>query len=490
MFKKDKTGKVLLINKLRGLQADNDLEGLEEWFEVPPLERICPASAEAYENYQKRYFDALRYCAKISTPNKPSPETLRCHGRTIDFPAGFVADCCHFLKEEKIDSTGKEIKIPILLVEHRNKAGSGGKTVDNGFAAYLHLEKVDLKVCSKPYPHPVQMLCTFVDRQLERAINDAFTVLLQGEKEVPIFRWWVKSINDEPLDGIDGPSLYGVFLVGMYALTYDLTVPENRTVTCDGDFKGHLSFIDGLKEKLEAASAANKNLKVVVCQKQDESGLTDGQKKRLLKADNADELLQHFFGKRIIINARKVAKQAVKKATGIFLISIIVASFLFGWYVIDLKKEHQGYEEEIIKIIKDWATYKTQDINDMSLQKFSSHLLLFEKKNNPNLSPEERENLNSLFHVAPLIDNYPPLIYFDEIKAKPQFSIDKFSIEHYRQYLKGQILSDNTNLLVVRQKVETNINNMIKENDVLQLLQDWKEKLDEKESKYLDKTLF
>jgi len=459
-------------------------------------EEISPLVLEgSFKEYRVRYFNALRYCANISIKkNEHSYETLRCHEEKTCFPAGFVADCCRFLKEGKIDSTGKEIKIPILSVEHCNKAGKSGKTVYKGLAAYLYLEKVDLKVCSKPYPHPAQMLCTFVDHQLERAINDAFTVLLQGEKEVPVFRWWVKSIKDEPLDGIDGPSLYGAFLVGMYALAYDFSIPENRTVTCDGDFYGHLSFIDGLKEKLEAAAADNKNWKVVVCQKQDESGLTEEQKKRLLKADNADELLQHFFGKRRINNictknARKVAKQAVKKATRIFLMISIVAIFFVAWYVIDLKKEHQGYEEEILKIIKDWATYKTQDINDMSLRKFSSHLLLFEEKNNPNLSPEERENLNSLFHVAPLIDNYPPLIYFDDIKAEPHLSIDKFSIEHYRQYLKGQIFSDNTNLLAVRQQVETNINNMRKTKNVVQHLYGWRIKLDEKEREYLEQIL-
>jgi phage shock protein A len=344
--------KTELVEKLRQVVSNGDIGWLDreknkidQWTE----ERFEFDLDNSVDGYQDRYFNALFECAKkIITPDDDFSDTLRLIEAKTGFSAGFVADCCNLLKANKLYSTVEMIEIPILLVEpRRNRAGLKTQPGDNGFAAYLCLEKVNLEVCSKPYPHPDNMFCTFVDRQVERAINDAFSFLLQkkGEKEVPVFRWWVKPTNRETnreLVAIEGPSLYGAFVVGMYALTHDLSIPKNMTVTCDGDFSGHLSGIKGLKEKLDAA--ADEKLKtVVVCKGQDQRELTGEQKtqKKLLKkvkeAKNADELLRHFFPRERLI-------KGFIRGIGYFVIAFLVVVAVGG--VFYLKQEHASLEQE------------------------------------------------------------------------------------------------------------------------------------------------
>jgi hypothetical protein len=332
--------KTELVEKLRQVVSNGDIDWLnreknkiDQWTE----ERFEFDLDNSVDGYQDRYFNALFECAKkIITPDDDFSDTLRLIEAKTGFSTGFVADCCNLLKANKLYSTVEMIEIPILLVEpRRNRAGSKNQPGDNGFAAYLCLEKVNLEVCSKPYPHPDNMFCTSVDRQVERAINDAFTFLLQkkGEKEVPVFRWWVKPTNRETnreLVAIEGPSLYGAFVVGMYALTYDFSMPKNMTVTTAGDFQGHLSGIKGLKEKLDAA--ADEKLKtVVVCEGQDKRELTGEQKtqKKLLKeAKNADELLGHFF-------RRKLLKEGfIRKIKYSVIAFLVVVAVIGGVYLI------------------------------------------------------------------------------------------------------------------------------------------------------------
>jgi FtsZ-binding cell division protein ZapB len=354
--------KTELVEKLRQVVSNGDIGWLDreknkidQWTE----ERFEFDLDNSVDGYQDRYFNALFECAKkIITPDDDFSDTLRLIEAKTGFSAGFVADCCNLLKANKLYSTVEMIEIPILLVEpRRNRAGLKTQPGDNGFAAYLCLEKVNLEVCSKPYPHPDNMFCTFVDRQVERAINDAFSFLLQkkGEKEVPVFRWWVKPIKRE-LVAIEGPSLYGAFVVGMYALTHDLSIPKNMTVTCDGDFSGHLSGIKGLKEKLDAA--ADEKLKtVVVCKGQDQRELTGEQKtqKKLLKkvkeAKNADELLRHFCPRERLI-------KGFIRGIGYFVIAFLVVVAVGG--VFYLKQEHASLEQEHASLKQEHASLEQE----------------------------------------------------------------------------------------------------------------------------------
>jgi hypothetical protein len=249
-------------------------------------------SYDYYKNYRSRFIKTQLKAAWIVANKEENNVTSLANN--IDFPPGILHDFVALFSSNQLSSLEglNVIKVPVLLVDEKE-----------GYVASLFLEKVDIEgVDSPPYPHPVKMSGIPIDKRFEKAVEDAFH-FLRGylSEKIPVFRWWVEPLSrSKKIKGIKGPSLYGAFVVGMYSSTLGREICDDLTITCSGDLSGKIFGIDGLAQKYQAAT--KENLKIVVSGKQDyeDNFLTDEQKKRLLVADTAADVFEHFTKKDII----------------------------------------------------------------------------------------------------------------------------------------------------------------------------------------------
>lgn len=224
----------------------------------------------------------------------------------IDFPLGMLYDLVHIFGSTKLHPLNgiHKIKVPILLVDENKE----------GYVASLFLEQVDSEgIDSLPYPHPIKMSGIPIDKPFEKAVENAFHFLRYHLKQkMPVFRWWVMPLSaTKQINGIQGSSIYGAFIVGMYGSIHHLSIPEHLTTTCSGDISGNLISINGLAHKFQAAS--KENLQIVISKQQifeDEDNLiTDEQKTHLLTAETAEKLIEHFFAHHKISAPKNIATE-------------------------------------------------------------------------------------------------------------------------------------------------------------------------------------
>jgi len=258
-------------------QAASDVE-FYDWFVAKQQSTFPPAwwikhdtlgvdTPEYYTHYRLRFIKAQLFCAfqvaQLQVPDIThlNANLMRSKAKQFGFSLGFLYDCAQIfctnalMPLESIHS----VKVPVLLVV-------GG----NGAAAYLHLEQVNLDIESEPYPHPIEMSVIPIDKTFNDSVVNAFRYF-KTRWQAKTFRWWLEPIDPPELNGVQGPSVYGAFMLGMYSAVHNKNWHADSVVTCGGDQQGQLFGINGLAKKCEAAIKQGWN-RVIVSSKQDYQG--------------------------------------------------------------------------------------------------------------------------------------------------------------------------------------------------------------------------
>jgi hypothetical protein len=263
---------------------------IPDWWSSPSWGTANDPSYDYYKDYRSRFIKTQLKAALIIVNEKENQ--IASLANNIDFPPGILHDFVAIFGSDELSSLKgiSLIKVPVLLVDDNKE----------GYVASLFLEQVDIEgVDSPPYPHPLKMSGIPIDKHFKKAVEDAFH-FLHGylTEKIKVFRWWVEPLSpSKKINGIKGSSVYGAFLVGMYGSTLKRKIPDALTITCSGNLSGNIFAINGLAQKYQAATT--ENFKIVVSGKQDyddeDNLITDEQKKQLLEANTAVEVIGHFF---------------------------------------------------------------------------------------------------------------------------------------------------------------------------------------------------
>lgn len=248
---------------------------------------------------RSRLLKAQILCAKQAILSEGiEPEGCQDLAEKTGFPAGFVCELFHLLKENPDFHIVAQRKIPALLEKGYSAEGQ---------AAYLFIEQIELGIPSEPYPHPIKMSNIPIHQaSFQKAIDQAFDyvryeLLKSGDyatENLPVFRWYVKRAPDEKeILALEGPSFYGAFACGMLSLARQKPYSQRTAITCYGNEFGHLSEIGGLAQKCQAACRQS-GWNIIIAKDQDtkqgDNEINDEHHPLLLRAKTIEEAMTYL----------------------------------------------------------------------------------------------------------------------------------------------------------------------------------------------------
>ncbi|RKZ93546.1 MAG: hypothetical protein DRR19_00895 [Candidatus Parabeggiatoa sp. nov. 1] len=175
---------------------------IPDWW-IYPGRGTVNTKYDYYKDYRSRFIKTqLKGAWIVAREEEANIASVVNH---IEFPPGLLHDLVHIFDSSMLHPLKgiNVIKVPVLLVDDNKE----------GYVASLFLEQVNIEgVDSPPYPHPIKMSGIPIDKQFEKAVENAFNFLRDYlprhhfKKKLPVFRWWVAPLSaSRPINGIQGP---------------------------------------------------------------------------------------------------------------------------------------------------------------------------------------------------------------------------------------------------------------------------------------------